>query len=227
VLNLNFDHNLLLEDKPAFFKNAFPDVLNFVTWDDIEDCVNRPGLFGAELINYNNDKLSASTGYDFVKEKQFLFDKINRGYGLVLINYGFYNQKARDLLTFFENNFDVNASIHVYCGLSSSKSFKIHSDEPSNFILQVEGRCHWRVYENRMSHLIDWPAQKMDIDESQLRVAIDVTMEPGDVLYIPQRQYHCAFPEDRRISMSIPCFSRKKNDKPSVDRNFYRINREI
>ena len=32
-------------------------------------------------------------------------------------------------------------------------------------------------------------------------------LKPGDLLYVPSRYYHCAFPKSSRLSISIPCLN--------------------
>ena len=231
--------NLLADDKPHYFKNFLPNASELLSWDDVESCMNRPELFNFELISAeNNMKIDIPTHKKSwiwdrtVQDKSFLFDRFNRGDGLVIMNYGSYSEKTTRLLSIFERLFDVNSAIHVYCGLQGSSSFPIHDDYPVNFIIQVEGKTRWKVYENRISYLYKIGAlndicQNRKIPEEDLRVAIDVELEPGDGLYIPARCYHVAMPSEKRLSMSIPCWTKFPNDPitQSSDRNWYRIKR--
>lgn len=231
--------NLLIDDRPHHFKNFIDNPSEFVTWDTIEDCLNKPELFNFELISKDDNnkieipKYSKSWVWDHtVQDKPFLFDNFNKGHGLVIMNYGFYNRKTMELLNVFEQLFDVNAAIHVYCGLEDSASFPIHDDYPVNFIIQVEGKTRWKVFENRISYLhrIGTLNDRMPnriINDNDLRVAIDVELEPGDALYIPSRCYHVAYPKGKRISMSIPCWVKYPNDPATQnsDRNWYSIRR--
>jgi hypothetical protein len=221
-VNMNLG-NLLLNENAQYLSNFIDNPSQFITWQDVEFCMNNPVLYGLELINHENFKLPHSA-IDLAREKRFLFDAVHDSMGMVITQYDHYNAKTKELCDFFEKTFDVNASIHVYCGLKASTSFKIHCDFPTNFIIQVEGECRWKVYGNRMSNLIDFHnVHHPIVDENDLQTIIDVVLKPGDGLYIPPRQYHCAFPSDKRISMSIPCWGRSKFDRPRFDRNTYSI----
>lgn len=231
---------LLYNDQPHYFKNFIDNPQELLTWNDVESCLNRPEIFNFELIDKDtNMKIDIPLSkkawiWDHpVQDKEFMFDSVNRGHGLVIMNYGSYSEKTNKLLSIFERLFNVNAAIHVYCGLDGSSSFPIHDDYPVNFIIQVEGKTRWKVYKNRISYLYKigsfndrFPDRR--VDESELEVAVDVELEPGDGLYIPARCYHAAFPTGKRLSMSIPCWTKYPNDPPnqSSDRNWYSIKKD-
>ena len=63
--------------------------------------------------------------------------------------------------------------------------------------------------------------------EEDLELDIEVNLTPGDVLYIPSRAYHCAYPKGERISVSVPCWNKLPSDEPTtqIDRNIYNIRR--
>jgi ribosomal protein L16 Arg81 hydroxylase len=227
--------NLLIDDKPHFFKQLVKNPEEYLTWSDVESCLNNPYLYQFEMIDQYNTKIDIPQHKKAwiwdreIQDKRFLFDKFHQGHGLVIMNYGFHSQRTMELLKVFETLYQVNSAIHVYCGLQNSKSFTIHDDYPCNFIIQVEGRTRWKIFNNRISYMYRTGTMNGRLREEDLEVAIDVTLEPGDGLYIPSRMYHCAYPEGKRLSMSIPCWNRFPNDPPTnaVDRNFYRIDLDV
>jgi ribosomal protein L16 Arg81 hydroxylase len=225
-VNLNIPYDLRLKEEPLFLKQWVENVSELITWKDIEICMNNPILYNLELIDPNNVKLPYDKQF-LAREKHFLFDSFHNHHGMVITEYGNYNEKTKALLNHFEETFDVDAAIHVYCGLSSkATSFKIHCDAPNNFIIQVEGKCHWKIYNERMSNLIDFSvSHPRHIEEKDLTIAIDEVLSPGDGVLIPPRQYHVALPIDRRISLSIPCWPRSRDSSTRFDRKTYRINR--
>tara|TARA_B110000503_G_scaffold89598_1_gene135638 strand:- start:11472 stop:12188 length:717 start_codon:yes stop_codon:yes gene_type:complete len=219
------------DDKPCHFKNFISNPAELLTWQDVEDCMNNPSFYDFELVDHDNFKVNIpahSKVWNYhkqVQDKKFLFDNVNHGHTLIITNYGFRNDKTNELLGTIENLFDVHAAIHVYAGLEGSKSFSIHDDYPSNFIIQIEGKTRWQVYENRISSLFRTGRMNGRVNTSMLRTAIDIVLEPGDALYIPSRAYHAAEPTEARLSISIPCWQRLTTDQPDsqTDRNIYRI----
>ena len=228
---------LLLNDRPSYLENFLEDCDSLVDWNSIEDCLNRPELFDFELIDTNNKQIEIPTHeklwvwHKQVQEKSFLFEKINQGHTLVILNYSYYNRKTIEFLKKIETLFYVRSAIHIYCGIGNSCSFSIHEDFPANFIVQIEGKTRWKVFNNRCSTLfrlgtLNGMVENHAIDENILDLCIDVELSPGDALYIPSRCFHAAYPSEKRISMSIPCWSKFQNDSPnkSLDRTWYTLN---
>lgn len=223
--------NFFYEDKPYIFKSLITNYNDIASWNDIEHCMNNTQFYDFELIDKQNNKIEIpayNKAWIFnksVQEKDFIFDKVNNGYTAIITNYGFKNQTINSLLDTFENIFDIDAAAHLYCGLESSQSFTIHDDYPANFIFQIEGETKWKVFNNKISYLYRTGTMNGMLFEDQLEVAVEVVLQPGDCLYIPARTFHCAYPTDNRISVSIPCWNKLPTSEPtsSIDRNNYNI----
>lgn len=227
--------NLLVNDQPHFFKDLLANPSELLSWQDVENCMNNPYLYDFEMIDSQGFKVDIPRSQKAwmwgktAQNKKFLFEKFHQGNSLIIMNYGFYNEKTNHLLDIFERTFDVNSAIHVYCGLTDAKSFTIHDDYPANFIIQVEGTTRWKVFNNRISYMYKVGTMNNRLNDDDLDVAIDVELSPGDALYIPSRMYHCAYPTGKRLSMSIPCWNRFPTDPEEnrIDRTMYRINPNV
>jgi len=225
-------YNLQYNDRPVHFENVFNDPSILANWTTIENCINFPAMYEFELIDFHNQKIEIPryrkmwNSIKTVQDKEFVFNKFMQGYGLIITNYDNNNEYINNLLRCFENFFDVYTDAHLYCGLKNANSFSIHEDYPSNFIVQIDGTTHWKVFKNRISSVYRTGLMNNLLKEDQLETVLDVTLNPGDMLYIPARAYHCAQPCNERISISIPCWSRTLADDPALqnDRNIYRIN---
>ena len=226
--------NLLYEDKAHYFKQLLPEVNELLSWDDVEDCFNKPELYNFEMIGQDNLKIEIpmdKKAWVFskpVQDKAFMFERINKGFGFVIMDYAFHSKKTIELMNILEKIYMVNAAIHVYGGLADAKSFWIHEDYPSNFIFQAEGKTRWKIFHNRISTMYRSGTMNHQLKEEDLDLALDVVLEPGDALYIPSRAYHIAVPLGPRLSMSVPCWTRLPTDDPkeTSDRNWYKINHE-
>lgn len=227
--------NLLVKDQAYYFEKLLKNPNDFLTWNDVEWCMNNPYLYNFEMIDKYNNKIDipehrkAWIWNRYIQDKSFIFKKFYEGNSLIIMNYGFHSEKTMQLLDIFEKLFDIHAAIHVYCGLENSKSFPIHDDYPANFIIQVEGKTKWRIYKNRISYLYKTGTMNNKLDEKDLEVDIEIELTPGDALYIPARAFHSAEPSGKRLSISIPCWNRFSNDPENyyVDRNIYRIDKDV
>lgn len=85
---------------------------------------------------------------------------------------------------------------NLYCSWKQHQAFESHFDTHEVFALHVEGEKVWRIYEGRLDKPIANAAYKTLSDEFHRRnrgaVAAEITLRPGDLLYIPRGQYHDA-----------------------------------
>ena len=224
-----FKENILVDDKSYFFENFVNNITSLISWSDVERCLNNPILYNIDMIdnqtqkNINIPKYNTEF-YGLVTSHKHIIDSFNQGNTAIIHNYGLYSEKTNDFLRMFEENFDVCSRIAVYCGLKESKSFKIHADEPSNFIIQVEGESEWVIYKEKTSSLYS-PSKinEIYVDDRALEIETECKLKSGDMLYIPARSFHQMKSNTKRISLSVPCFPREQYKLLPLDRNYYSI----
>lgn len=85
---------------------------------------------------------------------------------------------------------------NLYCSWDQHQAFPTHFDTHEVFALHVAGEKVWRIYEGRLENPISNDAFNGLSDEFHMEhrgeLAEEVTLKPGDVLYIPRGQYHDA-----------------------------------
>ncbi len=84
---------------------------------------------------------------------------------------------------------DVQAN--VYLTPKKSQGFRPHYDSHDVFVLQVEGRKHWLVYDTPMV----LPLRRQDFDPEAFKpgeVTQEFILEPGDMFYLPRGVMHDA-----------------------------------
>ncbi len=95
-----------------------------------------------------------------------------------------------------EARLGAKVQANLYCSTHRHQAFDSHFDTHEVFALHMEGEKVWRVYEGRLDQPIASTAfQTLSqdfIDANKGPVLLEVTMRPGDVLYIPRGQYHDA-----------------------------------
>ncbi len=95
-----------------------------------------------------------------------------------------------------EREFAARVAANVYCSFKGVQAFQTHFDLHDVFAVQAEGEKVWRVYESRANApvLPLPPGDEIEkwLTESRGRLLFEVTMRPGDVLYLPRGQYHDA-----------------------------------
>ncbi|MFQ6018292.1 MAG: cupin domain-containing protein [Kiloniellaceae bacterium] len=90
----------------------------------------------------------------------------------------------------------AKAQANLYCSWRQRQAFDSHFDTHDVYVLHVEGEKVWRVYQTRVDTPIAHPRFKSygqaHHDRAKGKVLMDITMRPGDLLYLPRGQYHDA-----------------------------------
>lgn len=87
---------------------------------------------------------------------------------------------------------NLHTQVNAYLTPAGSQGFPRHFDDHDVLVLQVEGTKAWRVW----SDPVDLPLSRQRQHQSQRHAEsrrhadIAVTLEPGDVLYLPRGAYH-------------------------------------
>lgn len=95
--------------------------------------------------------------------------------------------------------FDAQVGVNVYLTPKGSRTFPVHVDDHDVFVLQVEGEKLWRLHELKQNPVMrldykedlsftrEWGKERLDTP-----LIAELTLKPGDVLYVPRGMPHCA-----------------------------------
>ena len=90
----------------------------------------------------------------------------------------------------------AKAQANVYCSWRQHQALDSHFDTHDVYAIHLEGEKVWQVYRTRADRPIAHPRFKQ-LDQAHHgrakgKVLMEVTMRPGDLLYLPRGQYHDA-----------------------------------
>ncbi len=90
----------------------------------------------------------------------------------------------------------AKAQANVYCSWRQRQAFNSHFDTHDAYAFHLEGEKVWQIYGTRADRPIAHPSFKQygqaHHDQAKGKVLMEVTMRPGDLLYLPRGQYHDA-----------------------------------
>ena len=214
-------------DEPRVWHNAVGQI---VTWEDAENALNAPWNYITTVLGDDGKRLDLESVEEpwfgkGVYKKTDLFAYAKDGWTVNISQYGHGNSKVEELLTEFETRFDGCADCHIFMNLGTrpqAKSFHPHWDQGPTYIMQMDGETRWVVYENRASALIPSTEEYPYVpSQDELTIQLDTVLKAGDVLYLPQRKLHKAYPSKKRLSISVPIWCPKRCE--CSDRESYQL----
>ena len=185
----------------------FADVCS---WDEINRLLDMSGLWSNELIALAHDGgVMAAEQYctDAVDRDGYVVKRpdpaqvtkhIQDGATLVLNLTESLTPPIADVATCLQMLYGCPLKCNIYCSWQAEQGFTSHFDHTDVFVLHIDGRKSWNLYEGRF----DQPMSGTEFafarfsedfhDNEKGRVLEEIEMTPGDLLYIPRGQYHDA-----------------------------------
>jgi len=121
---------------------------------------------------------------------------MRRGASLVANDIDTLDPGLSKVATALEAAMGAKSQSNLYCSWAAQPAFDSHYDTHEVFALHGEGEKIWRVYANRVDRPIAHAAFKKITRDQRNRakgdVLMEVTLKPGDLLYIPRGYYHDA-----------------------------------
>ena len=120
---------------------------------------------------------------------------VSRGASIILNDIQKHNTHILQFVSELQKLTNGRCQGNLYFSMASHQAFGPHFDLHDVFAIHFEGEKVWNIYENIEKNPINHPAFKFSGEERIKRAGkiIDqVTLKPGDLLYIPRGQYHDA-----------------------------------
>uniref|UniRef100_A0A1Q3EYJ7 Bifunctional lysine-specific demethylase and histidyl-hydroxylase n=1 Tax=Culex tarsalis TaxID=7177 RepID=A0A1Q3EYJ7_CULTA len=118
----------------------------------------------------------------------------------------------------YEMNVKLQEFFHCMTGSNfyltppNSQGFAPHYDDIEAFVLQVEGRKHWKLYSPRTAAEVLARVSSPNFTQEEIGVPImEVTLEPGDLLYFPRGIIHQASTVPGHHSLHVTMSVYQKN----------------
>ena len=126
-----------------------------------------------------------------------------------------HSDRVHALLSLLESEFGCMVGSNAYLTPLHSQGFAPHYDDVDVFVLQLEGYKRWRVYAPMNKRETLPRSSSRDYTEKEMgdeEALMDVTLGPGDVLYLPRGWIHQAETVSRPSSYT----SGMKSDRHSL-----------
>lgn len=121
---------------------------------------------------------------------------LKRGASLLLNDIDTFNPGLSAVAHALEQTLESRVQANLYCSAAERQAFPSHFDSHDVYAVHVEGEKLWRIYEGRLDNPVAHPAfqgQPQSFHENAKgKIAAEILLKPGDLLYIPRGTYHDA-----------------------------------
>ncbi|KAK6999567.1 bifunctional lysine-specific demethylase and histidyl-hydroxylase NO66-like isoform X1 [Biomphalaria glabrata] len=137
-----------------------------------------------------------------------VWDMYQAGCSLRLLNPQTYSRNVWKVLSILQEYFGCCVGANIYLTPPGTQGFAPHYDDIEAFILQLEGKKHWRLYNSRNNDEIlprfsSGNFSQLDLGEPIL----DTVLEAGDLLYFPRGTIHQGNATDEHsLHITVSCY---------------------
>ena len=137
----------------------------------------------------DDDQENGTFGRGIPVENSELWSNFESGCTIRLLCPHKYNDSIQSLLSMLEIEWGCMAGANAYLTPKSSQGFSPHYDDIDAFCLQLQGSKRWKVY-NPIMKLPRTSSEDFTSEDLEgMKPALDVTLNEGDLLYMPRVSY--------------------------------------
>ncbi|XP_064601898.1 ribosomal oxygenase 1-like [Liolophura sinensis] len=141
-----------------------------------------------------------------------VWDYFQNGCSVRLLNPQTYSDNVWKFLSTLQEYFGCCVGANIYLTPAGTQGFAPHYDDIEAFVLQLEGKKHWKLYQpiNDNEKLPRFSSRNFR-EEEVGKPILDVVLEAGDLLYFPRGIIHQATAMDDTHSLHITVSCYQKN----------------
>jgi hypothetical protein len=200
------------DKKPLHIPGTPDKFTSVMSWQTLNDMLNMTAVWSGislQLVVEQkmvpiSDYCRPAIGRDNVQSMQpdaaRITALLRQGATLVANDVDALSPGLRSLAETLEIALGAKAQANAYCSWRQRQAFDSHFDTHDVYAIHVEGEKIWQIYRTRADRPIAHPRFKQfgqaHHDRAKGKVLMEVTMRPGDLLYLPRGQYHDALASD-------------------------------
>ncbi|KAM3861032.1 ribosomal oxygenase 1 [Diretmus argenteus] len=120
-----------------------------------------------------------------------VWDFYQRGCSLRMLNPQAFSSVVWNVLSILQEQFGSMAGANVYLTPPGTQGFAPHYDDIEAFVVQLEGKKRWRVYNPRTEDEVLPVLSSPNFSQAEIgKPILEVVLEAGDLLYFPRGFIH-------------------------------------
>ncbi|XP_076874145.1 ribosomal oxygenase 1 isoform X2 [Brachyhypopomus gauderio] len=197
---------LIRRENPDYYKGLFStaEFDRILRNDDVQYGVNL------DVTSYTNGKRETHNPPGRALPYS-VWDFYESGCSLRMLNPQAFSSTVWNVLSILQERFGSMAGANVYLTPSGTQGFAPHYDDIEAFIVQLEGKKHWRVYNPLSEDEVLPHVSSPNFSQAEIgKPIMDVVLEAGDLLYLPRGVIHQGncLPDAHSLHITISTYQR-------------------
>ena len=167
----------------------------------------RPARFlrDVDVTKYVDGKRSALNGGDGEVDPDVVWKAFSSGgFSIRLVQPQQWHQASFELCSCLQEHFGHPVGCAAYLTPAGSQGFPPHYDDVEVFVIQLEGSKRWRLYDRPDARTNPAANRTTEFRASELGAPTqELTLRPGDVLYLPRGVVHQALAQRSGHSLHL------------------------
>ena len=210
--------------KPLHLPGAADKFADVMSWESLSELVNQTSIWSSKSLQLvmDGDRVppadfcAPATGRDggkiLMPETDRVRQWLQRGASLLLNDIDQLTPGLKSAAAALESGLGGKVQCNLYCSWKAHPGFGSHYDTHEVFAVHVAGEKTWRMYECPTPDVIRHARFLIDDDvfheKNKGKLTEEVTLKPGDLLYIPRGWYHDALATSEatiHVAMGLTC----------------------
>ncbi|XP_056203355.1 ribosomal oxygenase 1 [Falco biarmicus] len=140
-----------------------------------------------------------------------VWDFYQNGCSLRLLSPQAFSSTVWQFLSILQEHFGSMAGANTYLTPPGTQGFAPHYDDIEAFVLQLEGKKHWRVYSPRKDAEVLPRFSSTNLTQAELgKPVLETVLEAGDMLYFPRGFIHQGdcLPDAHSLHITVSSYQR-------------------
>jgi ribosomal protein L16 Arg81 hydroxylase len=200
------------DKKPLYIPGTPDKFASVASWRTLNDMLNMTSVWSGislqlvldkevvPVADYCRPSIDRNNAQTMQPDATRVTALLRKGAALVANDVDALSPGLRSVAETLEIALGAKAQANIYCSWQQRQAFDSHFDTHDVYAIHLEGEKVWQVYKTRADRPIAHPRYRhygqAHHDRSKGEVLMEVTMRPGDFLYLPRGQYHDALASD-------------------------------
>ncbi len=200
------------DKKPLYIPGTPDKFASVMSWRTLNDMLNMTSVWSGislqlmldkkvvPVADYCRPSIDRNNAQLMQPDATRVTALLRQGASLVANDVDTLSPGLRSVAGALENELGAKAQANVYCSWQQRQAFDSHFDTHDVYAIHLEGEKVWQVYKTRADKPIAHPRYRhygqAHHERAKGEVLMEVTMRPGDLLYLPRGQYHDALASD-------------------------------